>query len=542
MILFERSLSTVRPQPSPTGQNDAARVIRLELTGPQSSGVVDTLHYCLDERSTLVRGSDWWVYASTPVGLDCFPALTRLLTRGQTDGLDSILEGLEELRPVAYVAGCQRRGTLHFGRSLDGFTSLLFGHDNQRLVISDSRVEVAQRMGEIRLSQRDKQHCCRNFMLEPEGSFYENVKRCFAGVCYHVSARHLAPDQRRFMAPASQVRKEADPVQILTDGLRQLFSTYGNRKIALRLSGGADSRVLLVGLMDAVRQGILHRDQVLCTGVSFPGFQCDEGAVIHRIVELSGFESTIIPATAELARRAQQKRMNLPTPPFPTSFIGALCMEEIQRREASLMLTGHGGDEVFTFNLSDILGRSLAQRLRSHDLIRWLRQARGWRAEAKALLASALGRHSQRGLIQQIKANQLPADSLAAWRLAYRLTLAQACGYENAAAASHAHGLLLDVPFFRGPFFPQLDPARGIHQRRFPYKANAHRYLQAYAPDIAAVPCEKLLFGDAVDAFFPPPTTAERDAVDTHPAHTYHFARGYANWSTPFLQTGRNSP
>ncbi len=539
MILFTRQVVDRPLQPMPCAAPDAPQPC-LDLSSPAHPGARDTLHVQTDERSIFSRGPDWWLYAATPVGVACFPALTELLARGQTQGLDAVLDGLEDLRPVAYVAGCLRSGNLHFGRSLDGFTSLFFGHDHRRLVIGDARTEVARQLGEVRLSRADEQRWCRDFLLEPEGSFYEDVKRCFAGVRYRVPAARLEPDRRRLMAPESRVLAEADPVRILTDGLRQIFRTYGNRKVALRLSGGADSRVLLVGLMDAVRQGILQRDQVLCTSVLFPGFECDEGPVIRRIVELSGFEWVGVEATAERVHRAYQHCLSLSAPPFPTSFMGVLCAEEIKQREASLALSGHGGDEVLEFDLTDILGRNLMQRMRSLDLIRYLRHATGWRAGTKALMASALGRRSQRAIMRILESHQLPADSIDAYRLGRRLTLAQPCGYENAGAASRAHGLLLDVPFFRGPFFQQLDPGCGTSTRRFSTKVNAHRYLQAHAPDTASVPCKKVSFDSAVHALFPTPTSPGCDVVDTKQARTYHAKRGYADWSAPLLQTGRH--
>ena len=540
MILFTRQLGE-HPLPAMTcGARDAPQHC-LDLSSPAHPGVRDTLRVRTDARSIFWRGSDWWLYAATPVGIDCFPALTELLALGQSQGLDAVLDRLEALRPVAHVAGCQRRGSLHFGRSLDGFASLSFGHDHRQLVIGDSRIDVARQLGEVRLSQADEQHWCRDFLLEPEGSFYQDVKRCFAGVRYHVPAARLEPDRRRLMAPESQAQADADPVAILTDGLRDIFSTYGNRKLALRLSGGADSRVLLVGLMDAVRQGILRRDQVLCTSVLFPGFDCDESPAIRHIVELSGFEWVGIEATVENVQDAYQHCLSLPTPPFPTSFMGVLCAQVAQQRGAELLLTGHGGDEIFQFEPTDLLACSLPGRLSRLDLIRQMRRTHGWASEARALLIAVLGLRGQRTLIRTLRQHHLPFESRHAHRLGRRLILARHCGYENAGIAAHAQGLYLDVPFFRAPFLAQLDPTAGIRNRHVPDKASAHQYLRAHAPDIAAVTCRKVPFDAAVHALFPTQPTSERDAVDTKKTRAYHARKGYADWRIHTNQAGKDS-
>jgi asparagine synthetase B (glutamine-hydrolysing) len=501
MILFQRQRRT--PASAPTSQPAAAsssREIRLELTHPAHPHLIDTLHAVPDACSTLVQGPDWWVWAATPVGLDCFPDLTTLLDPSRP--LEAILTGLEDLGLVAFVAGCQRSGALYFGRSFEGATSLLFGQNHDRLVIADARLTVASKLGDVRRSTRDLEQWQDQHLLDPESSFYEGVNRCFAGVRYRVAPGSATVEDRRLMAPESRVRADADPVEILTDGLRQVFATYGNHKVALRLSGGADSRVLLVGLMDAVEQGILRRDQVLCTSVVFPGFSCDESEAIARIIQLANFEWAPIIATAESAQHTHRRCLDwMGTPIFPTSFMGALCMDEARRRGAGLILGGHGGDELFQFNAADILRLSVFARLRRLGQIRYLRRTRSGLDEAKALALATLGLHGLWTLRRQLRVWHLPMDALHTWRLARRLTLPQACGYEISSRLAARHGLLSDYPFFRGPFLSHIDPTDDTHRNGPGRKALAHRYMHAHAPDIAAVPCSKVIFDSAVTAF-----------------------------------------
>jgi len=340
------------------------------------------------------------------------------------------------------------------------------------------------------------------------------------------------------MAPQSQVREGDDPVRILTDGLRALYSTYGNRKLGLRLSGGADSRVLLVGLMDAVREGILRRDQVMCVSVLFPGFDCDESAAIRRLIELSGFEWVGIEATPDRVREAYRETLRLPTPPFPTSFMGWMCVHEARQRDVQVMLSGHGGDEVFCFDLTDVLGRTLPDRWRSRDVIRHLAGSGRLPPWLRELMCLGLGRYGQRGQVRALIGARLPLASLAAHRFGRRVALAQGCGYENAAITARNAGLLMDVPFLRGSFLSRLDPSAGVWARGYPFKPSAHDYLRAHAPEIAGVERRKVTFDAAVRGLVPGVGHRDGPPLDRQQPVTQYAIEGYADWRACFHQTG----
>ncbi|HET7931036.1 MAG TPA: asparagine synthase C-terminal domain-containing protein [Rhodanobacteraceae bacterium] len=533
MIILERTAHAGPGEPGvpPAASPSDAAVTHLEFSGTRRPGNRYSIRYRLDERCAFVRGRGWWLYAASPTGLAIFTGLRELLSQAPAPALPlaTVLEKLEDLRPVAFLAFDETTETLHFGRSLDGFASLFFGTAESRLVIADSRTAVAERLGPVRFSERDRQEWCAHFALHPEGSFYEGVQRCFAGTRYQIAAHEGAPRIACLLAADADAASYSDPVGLLTDGLRALFASYGNRKVALHLSGGVDSRTLLAGLMDAVREGILHRDQVLCTSVLFPGFDCDESDVIRPVVERSGFEWVGIEATRDNVRRAWEACLTLPAPPFPTSFMTALCRDAARQRGAEIMLTGHGGDELFDFNLADVLGLPLAGRLQRLDLIRYLRHPRNGREEAKALAVAVLGRRGQRQLCRSIKDYHLPASSLAALRISTRLALATGCGYETAAVAATGHGLMTDVPFFRGPFWSRLDPVAEARDRDYRYKYCARRYMQARAPDVAAVPTRKVAFDAAVAGLLQPPR-ANCDAVDSAAARVYAGGASYTGW------------
>lgn len=531
MIILERTARTTSgsgDQTSSEPNGDGADAY-LEFRGKRHPDSSYSVRYRTDDRCAFVRGAGWWLYASTPTGLAIFTALNELLARAPSRPLAAVLDSLEDMRPAAFVAFDEATETLYFGRSLDGFASLYFGSTGERLMIADSALDVAKQLGPVRLSRHDKEVWCARNVLEPEGSFYEGVKRCFAGVRYDAAPHEREPRIARLMAPDARIPKDVDPVRILTDGLRETFAGYGNRKVALRLSGGVDSRVLLVGLMDAVRQGILRKDQILCTSVLFPGLDCDESDVIRPVVELSGFEWVGIEAAKDNIRLAWDKCLHLPAPPFPTSFIGMQCVEAAQQRGAEVMLSGHGGDELFDFNLTDVLGMPLAGRLRRLDLIRYLRQTRTWRDEAKALAVAVLGRRGLRSLHHTLRAYELPGGALNACRLGTRLAVAEGYGYEMSAISVTERGLLTDAPFYRAQFLAQLDPVGEATSRDFRYKANAQRYMTAHAPDIAAAPTRKVAFDAMVSHHFLP-ERQNRDDVDSTRAPAYASALGYDQW------------
>lgn len=532
MMTFERRCTRISGAAPLTGTPTAAHgTACLRFRGTQHPDTTYVMQHQDDQYSTLVRGTGWWLYVSTPVGLACFTALNDLLAKAPTAALVTVLERLEYLRPTAWIAFDAATEATWFGRSLDGFCSLFFGGNDDHLVIADSRTAVAERLGPVRFSRTDETEWCKRSVLSPEGSFYEGVKRCFAGARYTVTAGEATPRLERLLAPHADGPPYSDPVALLTSNLRALFAGYSNRRLALRLSGGVDSRTLLVGLLDAVREGILQRDQILCTSVLFPGFDCDESDIIRRVVELAGVEWVGIEATQQNVQRAQARCLDLPAPPFPTAFIGALCLGAAKQHGAEIMLTGHGGDEVLDFNLTDVLGLPLGERLRRLDLIRWLRQTHGWPSEAKALAVTLLGRRGQRSLLRQIRSYGLPTDTLHTLRLGTRLAIAEGTGYEMVAAAANRCGLLLDVLFYRGPFMLQLDPVGAATRRGHPYKDAARRYMAKHAPAVAEVPTRKVAF-DAMTASLLRPTSINSDPVDNAQAATYSSEQSFVAWRT----------
>lgn len=531
MIILERTARTTSgsgDQTSSEPNGDGADAY-LEFRGKRHPDSSYSVRYRTDDRCAFVRGAGWWLYASTPTGLAIFTALNELLARAPSRPLAAVLDSLEDMRPAAFVAFDEATETLYFGRSLDGFASLYFGHADARLVIADSALDVAKQLGPVRLSRHDEEVWCARNVLEPEGSFYEGVKRCFAGVRYDAAPHEREPRIARLMAPDARIPDDVDPVRILTDGLRETFAGYGTRKVALRLSGGIDSRVLLVGLMDAVREGILRKDQVLCTSVLFRGFDCDEADIIRPVVALTGFEWVGIEATRENVHQSWERCLDLPAPPYPTSFIGMLCMEAARARGAEVMVSGHGGDELFDFNLADVLGLPLVQRLRRFDLIRYLRQTGTPADEAKAIAATILGRSGQRSLRRTLRESGLPPCAHDAFRIGTRLAVAQGCGYEANAVAATERSLFADVPFFRGHLWGQLDSASAAKSSGYQYKDHARSYMALRAPDMAAVPSRKVAFDEAV-LRHSPGRHLNRDNIDSTSSAAYACEQDYLAW------------
>ncbi len=506
-----------------------AEAQQLVIDHPAAPERQTRIHWMADAHCAVASSRDAWLYVASPLALDAFPAVQGLIARAASQSLQAVLASLEDIRPLAFVAIERDSGRLHFGRSLDGFASLYFAEADHRLIVADAAARVAAALGTPKLDEAAgtfwQEHC----YLEPETSFHTGVKRCFAGVQYQAPAASGQALQRRLMTPDKAATGPIDTTTELVTGLREMYAGYGNKKVALLLSGGMDSRVLLVGLMDAVQQGILHRDQILCTSVLFPGFDCDESEGIRQIMAIAGFEWIGIEANAEKARRGQAACLDLPAPPFPTAFMGSLCRAEARKSDTDIMLGGYGGDELCDFNLHDLLAQPLAVRLQSLDLIRFVRRSQDWKAGLKSLLVALLGRGSQRALHHLRAAHHLPPSFRHVHRLGMRLNLARGTGYEMAAQACLRDGMSLDIPFLRGPFFTRFDPASSLRTWRYQYKAIARHYLDARGGQLVDIQERKVPFDAVIDQFLLE-KTANCDPVDSCNKRNYAAIDAYRSW------------
>lgn len=522
----------VELNPTPAHEPDPT-LTRIELPSARRPGQVLRVDYRTDARCAFVRLRAGWLYVATPVGLESFPELTRLVAQAPARGLATTLAALDGLRLLAFVAYDQSAEALHFGRTLDNFSALYFAHDDQRLIIADSALDVAQRRGPVRFSDADEAAYCKTWSPATEGSFLEGVRRTHAGVHYRATLDG-ATLERRLMAPGGDPLGQAAAVDLLRDEMRRLCATYGNQRIALRLSGGVDSRVVLAGLMDAVREGILRRDQIVLTSVLFPGFDCDESALIGEIARVSGFEWIGIEATPARVAESFEQTLRFEMPPFPTAFMGMLCMSAAGVRGAQIALSGHGGDEILDYDLADVLDRPLSARLRCLGLVRSLRRTSGIADEARALAVTCLGRRGMRGLRRELR--QLGAEGwLHAHRLGRRLAGAPGCGYETMAVAAARQNLNTDAPLFRAGLIARLDPV-GYRHVDGNYKAVARAYMAAVAPEIARVPTSKVVFDAAVNALLPSALQA-RDQIDSFSTNAYGRHEVYRAWRAQFNQT-----
>lgn len=531
MILVERA-AAVRASGPDVRDPGEADVQRLDLAIPGRPGWQTRLRYRIDACSGFARTPDGWLYVATPVGLACYPDLATVLAQARADGLDRATPALEDLRLSAFVAYTERTGELRFGRSLDGFASLYFGGEPPRLVIADSNVAVARRLGPVRLSKADEDEWCRTENALPEGSFLEGVKRCFAGVLY-AAAPGAHGVARRLMAPDADPVDLAGAVQLVGTELRKVWATYGARRLALQLSGGIDSRTLLVSLMDAVRQGILRRDQVLLMSILFPGFDCDESAPIREVARLSGFEWVGIEADAGNVRQAYEESLHAGLPPYPTNFMDVLSVPQMRQRGIDVMVGGWGGDEVFDFELGDVLARPLAARLRAWRLIRWLREPRGTIAEAKTLALTCVGRRAMRHLHRTFTATGLPRRDFNAHRLGMRLAVATNTGYETGSVLMAPRGIATDAPFYRSALWPRLDPLGYLIPSGYRFKAVACRYMGAVEPAFGAVPAAKVAFDSAVQGLLQIRRVHD-GVIDGQACLAYSRRNGYDGWKQRF--------
>lgn len=529
MILVERGPASSHAPAEPARAGEPAPDV-LEFPSARRLGWSLKVHYRNDERSRFRRLPGGWLYVASPTGLECFPDLAAIIDNAHFTGLPAALDALEHMRPAAFVAYDEQTEELQFGRSLDGFASLYFGGELPAIVIGESNFVVARRLGPIRFSKADEEAYCKNWSPGPEGSFLEGVTRCFAGVRYRLRPNRDSVE-RCLMAPDADLVDQDQAVILLRDEMRRICATYGNKRVALRLSGGVDSRVVLAGLMDAVREGMLRREQVLCVSIVCPGFSCDEDVQIRELVALCGFEWTRIELDVKTARDAQEYLDSLPVPAFPTSFLGLLCAKEAQRRGAHVILSGHGGDEIFDFDIDDVLARSLPARLRQIDLIDYLCGANTLRDRCKTLTMALLGRQVLYRLRRHLKNGELRLGTCL-HRRDRRLGLARGSAYELAAQMTAAHGLMLDVPLLRMAVLERFDPVEWQHPSGWDYKAAPRTYLAAVSPSLVEVEIRKVTFDALVEALFATQSSVRMcDGVDTSLRSAYSSADAHRRWA-----------
>lgn len=528
MILFQRYASNHADAliADEGNQTPAKRIVMASVTRPGSVSLVE-VH--VDERCAFVQLNGWWLYVATPVGLACYPELATLLANAPTSGRQATLKRLENLGLLAFVAFCEMSDEVSFGRSLDGFGSLFFSDPSASLIVSDSHFAVARRLGTVTLSKHDERVWGSLASLDPEGSFLEGVKRCFAGVMYRFEADPGLNPNRVLMARQGDALGEQESAALLLDGLMTIFSAYGNRLIALRLSGGVDSRVLLAAMMEAVRRGILRRDQIICISVLYPGLDCDETEEIRQLMQIADFEWVGIEANREVVAAAYECSLCLPAPPYPTGFMGTLCAQEAKKRGVEMIISGHGGDEIFDFDLTDLLNTGLIERVRRSALIRKLRASSGLFEDCKTLASICFGRRLMRDMRRMLKAYGLPRESLYTHRLGRRIALARGCGYEMSSCYAAAIGLSVDAPLLRGPFFGHFDPSRWALTSEDAFKAAAFTFMNLCPGDLSEIVTVKATFSSVINAFFPP-TLGKCDDLDGKQLRGYAAEGAFADW------------
>jgi hypothetical protein len=487
-----------------------------------------------DPRSRFALFDNWWLYLSSPVGWDVYAELEELVNRAPECGPERILDRVQHLRLTAFVVCDERTGTLHFGRSLDGLCSMYFGSNGSELIISDSRVTVAGRYGTVRLSADDERDWRRRLMIGPERSFFEQTVRCFAGVRYTIAGGLSGMAVKRtWLAPDRDCASPREARRLFQDDLMHMFSGYGNKRIALRLSGGLDSRTLLVALMQAVREGLLRKEQILCISVLFPELECDESHIIRRVIAYAGFEWHGIAATPDLARQAYLHSLMLPAPPFPTSFMRVLSFQAAKQYGADAVISGHGGDELFDYSLEDILLAPFGKRLRQLGKIYGVRRGRGVVGAIKALAIACVGRRKDLTTDKLLKSCGLDDSFTRVHRAHRRMNMASSSSYEVATWDGAGFGLLVDAPLLRSALWSRYTPLEDELSDGANLKPLARWYIAQNAPEVARVPSSKVSFNCAVTLQFDP--SPGEEALDGITGVNEFFkAKTYPTWATQY--------
>ncbi|MCK9538600.1 asparagine synthase-related protein [Dokdonella sp.] len=531
MILVERGPASSHVPAEPARAGEPAPDV-LEFPSARRLGWSLKVHYRNDERSRFRRLPGGWLYVASPTGLECFPDLAAIIDNAHFTGLPAALDALEHMRPAAFVAYDEQTEELQFGRSLDGFASLYFGGELPAIVIGESNFVVARRLGPIRFSKADEEAYCKNWSPGPEGSFLEGVTRCFAGVRYLLDVERDAPD-RCFAACEYESVAQGLLIHRMREEMLRICATYKTKRLALQLSSGVDSRFVLAALLDGVNQGVLTREQIVCVSVMFSGHDWDESNEARQIANFSGFEWVGVEADEKRAQSALLKSLTAHSPPFPTNFMPLLCMNIAKKVGAQILLSGHGGDEIFCFDSIDVLGHSWMTRFRNLSVLRNLSSSLAPVAYAKAIVGAWLGRRSLFDTRRMLRQLQVPVESIYLHRLGRRLGVASGIGYEALATSAEDFRLFVDAPLFRSSIASFVDPALCQHPSGDNYKAPAFLYMDSVAPGLVEVRTRKVTFGAMMRQRFGG-VLFECDAVDGQGAARYGSTAMYRAWRSQF--------
>jgi asparagine synthase (glutamine-hydrolysing) len=200
-------------------------------------------------------------------------------------------------------------------------------------------------------------------LTSDEETLYAGLYRLPASHCLLVQKDSIAKRRYWDVDPGRSIsyRRDEEYAEhyfgLLTEAVRCRLRS--NRPVAADLSGGLDSSSVVATVKWLERQGAASNGFATFS-VCFPGFpQADETSYIRDVVEFWGLDSTILqPGPRPLEWYRQQVERYHDHPDYPNGSYTDAVREAASQRGHRVMLTGIGGDELFTgnyFHYADML-------------------------------------------------------------------------------------------------------------------------------------------------------------------------------------------
>jgi asparagine synthase (glutamine-hydrolysing) len=209
-----------------------------------------------------------------------------------------------------------------------------------------------------------------------EETFFTGVMRLRAGHSLTVGDGQVR--QRRYwdIDSSRELRYKADEeyashfLELFTEAVRCRMRASG--PVAAELSGGLDSSSVVCVAAKIERETALKEAGLNTFSLVFPGAACDESGYIADVAARCGKESHVIrPLESTAVRGATLAPRQMDVPRFANDMMFDALGAEVRRRGVRTLLTGQGGDDLFSGLYHPYVDHLIGLRL--VDLLRQLR-------------------------------------------------------------------------------------------------------------------------------------------------------------------------
>ncbi len=228
-------------------------------------------------------------------------------------------------------------------------------------------------------------------------TMYQGVRRLVPGHAYALALDTPGQERRRapYWKPPQEKRERRRDEASYAEELRAILDRAVGRSLAERpgavaLSGGMDSPTIWALIRRRAQRGDRRAGLVGAVTLRFPGFDCDETALVREIIAMTGGDGTFVDATAVAPFDLIEMLARVVEGPFiATQYHGSLIADAAKEMERCVVYYGFGGDEWLTGS-----PHYLGDELRRGHVLRVLADARAVRLGRGLARLRGLVRHT----------------------------------------------------------------------------------------------------------------------------------------------------